>query len=192
MKRFLSFILLSFSLLFAMAQEESAPITVEQVQEQLQKYDKSSFSQKVQISNQLFAQYEEMADTLFHFDEKDKGNEANMNFLTWYWSAEYAYDNDQFKACLDIAQHALDHYRKGAKDEDVATCLNLVAIAYHRLGDYSKSLDYATESLEISRSVGDDVAISSTLNTIAGIYLAANTPAQGIPYMVLPLFPLVG
>lgn len=183
MKRFLTILLCSFSLLSASAQEETTPITVEEVQQQLQQYDKSDFSQKLQICNALFVQYEEMADTLFHFDEKDKANVGNMDFLTWYWSGEYAYENDEFKISLDMAKHALDNSRQYANDEDVSSCLNLAAIACHRLADYSQSLDFATECLEVSRRVGEESGISSTLNTIAGIYLAANTPAQGIPYI---------
>lgn len=183
MKRFLSILLFSFSILSVSAAEETTTLSVEQVLEKLQQYDKSSFSQKVQISNQLFALYEEMADTLFHFDEKDKTKEGNMDFLTWYWSGEYAYDNDQFKTSLEMSRHALDNSRQNATDEELASCLNLAAIACHRLADYSQSLDFAIESLEVSRRAGGDEAISSTLNTIAGIYLAANTPAQGIPYI---------
>lgn len=183
MNRTLFLFLLSIGLVSAQAQETTT-LTVEQIQNQLQQYDKASYSQKLQIGNQLFAQYQELADTLYHFEPQDKVPEGYLNFLVWYWSGEYAYDNEQFQVCLDMVKHALPEGRQYATDQDMSSCLNLAAIACHRMADYAQSIVFAQECLEVSRHSGIEEDISMTLNTLAGIYLTAKMPEQGEPYIL--------
>lgn len=184
MKRVACLLILLLNLVLPASAQEGTAISVEQVQQLLLQYDNASYTQKLQIGNQLLAQYEELADTLYHFEAKDKVTEDFLDFQVWYWSGEYAYDNDQFQVCLDMARHALAGNRQDILDQDLAACLNLAAIACHRMADYAQSIVYAQECLEVSRRTNSDEDISMTLNTLAAIYVAAGTPAQGIPYIL--------
>ena len=183
-------LLLFFLLILPISAQENAavaatpaPLTVEQVQERLDEYDRASLSRKYQIGNELFVQYEELADTLYQFQQGDGTSEGLLDFLTWYWSSEYAYDNDHFREALSMVRHALPDGRRHASPKDLAACLNLGAIACHRLADYGQSLEFAKECLDVSRQSGSDADVSMALNTIGGIYLAADTAAQGLPYV---------
>lgn len=65
----------------------------------------------------------------------------------------------------------------------MSDCLSVAAIAHFRLGAYEESIKYAIQTLQIDRRLGDKSRISSSLNTIAGIYLAARLPQKAQNYI---------
>lgn len=105
----------------------------------------------------------------------------------WYWAAEWYNDTQEYAKAKKYVLKALPLFRW--TNADRADCLNLTGIINVRLGDFASAASYAKQCVDINMAMGDADKISSSLNTLAGIYLAANQAAtaekfilQGIEY----------
>lgn len=103
----------------------------------------------------------------------------------WYWSAEWFYDRQGYKDAQQYAEKALPLYRGSSLDK--ASCLNILGLSYLRLGDFQKAADYSKQSLDVEQEFGDIDRISSALNNLAGIYMAASMPAEAEQYILMAL-----
>jgi len=90
----------------------------------------------------------------------------------WYWAAEWFYDKQDYNTGRDYGLKALKLYH-GAS-ESKADCLNLLGCIYVRLGDFKNAATYAKQCLSIDMASGDHDRISSSMNTLAGIYMAGH------------------
>ena len=88
----------------------------------------------------------------------------------WYWAAEWLYDQQQYKQSEQYALKALPKYH--SSNPEKADCLNTLGCIYVRMGDMKQAAHYAKLSVEMEMLGGDDDRISSSLNTLAGIYMA--------------------
>lgn len=88
----------------------------------------------------------------------------------WFWAAEWLYDQAQFKEAETYALKALPKYHPSNPEK--ADCLNTLGCIYVRLGDFKQAANYAKQSVEIEVREGDHDRISSSMNTLAGIYMA--------------------
>ncbi|MBQ9559646.1 MAG: tetratricopeptide repeat protein [Bacteroidaceae bacterium] len=100
----------------------------------------------------------------------------------WYWAAEYYYAAQDYDQSVEYAQKALPLIPEGSSLE--ADCQNLLAITHIRLGHYSKAATYAHRCYELDKESGDKSRISSSLNTLAGIYLGARQPQEAEKYVL--------
>jgi AraC-like DNA-binding protein/Tfp pilus assembly protein PilF len=66
---------------------------------------------------------------------------------------------------------------KGAS-ESKADCLNLLGCVFVRLGDFKNAAAYAKQCLGIDMASGDHDRISSSMNTLAGIYMASHQTSE--------------
>lgn len=119
------------------------------------------------------------------FDEllKDEFIDENVSFAegtpvdslqqqVWYWAAEWYYDQQQYVQAEQYALKALPKYHPSNPEK--ADCLNTLGCIYVRMGNMKQAVHYAKLSVEMEMLGGDDDRISSSLNTLAGIYMAAN------------------
>lgn len=119
------------------------------------------------------------------FDEllKDEFIDENVSFAegtsvdslqqqVWYWAAEWYYDQQQYVQAEQYALKALPKYHPSNPEK--ADCLNTLGCIYVRMGNMKQAVHYAKQSVEMEMLGGDDDRISSSLNTLAGIYMAAN------------------
>jgi AraC-like DNA-binding protein len=90
----------------------------------------------------------------------------------WYWASEWFYDQQDYNQGKDYGLKALKLYH-GAS-ESKADCLNLLGCIYVRLGDFKNAAAYAKQCLSIDMASGDHDRISSSMNTLAGIYMAGH------------------
>lgn len=88
----------------------------------------------------------------------------------WFWSAEWLYDQGQFKEAERYALDALKKYHPANPDK--ADCLNTLGCIYVRLCDFKQAANYARQSVDIEMKGGDHDRIASSMNTLAGIYMA--------------------
>ncbi len=88
----------------------------------------------------------------------------------WFWAAEWLYDQGQFKEAEKYALDALPKYHPANPDK--ADCLNTLGCIYVRLSDFKQAANYARQSVEIEMRGGDHDRIASSMNTLAGIYMA--------------------
>ena len=99
----------------------------------------------------------------------------------WYWSAEYLYDQQQYQRAAEYGEKAWPLLK--GKDEE-SDCLNLLAIIFIRLANYSSAAKYAKLCYAIDEKNGDPDIMSSTLNTLAAIFMSANQPEEAEKYVM--------
>lgn len=107
---------------------------------------------------------------------------STIRSQVWYWAAEWYYDKQKYALAKDYALKALPLFGKNKSDK--AYCLNLLGIVFVRLGNLTKAAEYAKQSHEMNMVIGDADRISSGLNTLSGIYLAANRADEAEKYIL--------
>jgi tetratricopeptide (TPR) repeat protein len=88
----------------------------------------------------------------------------------WYWAAEWLYDQQQYEQAEQYALKALPKYHPANPEK--ADCLNTLGCIYIRLSDFKQAANYAKQSVKIEMKGGDHDRIASSMNTLAGIYMA--------------------
>ena len=103
----------------------------------------------------------------------------------WYWAAEWLYDQQQYEQAAVYGQKALPlfHY----ENDDRASCLNILGCIFVRMGDVKQAADYAKKCLAIDMKSGDHDRISSSMNTVAGIYMAGYQAKEAEQYILQAL-----
>lgn len=143
--------------------------------------------QTAESANKFFAYLDskEFTDSKIHFSTATPTDSLRQQ--VWYWAAEWYNDIQDYNRAKGYALKALPLFRW--TNADRADCLNLLGIIHVRLGDFVSAASYAKKCVDINMAMGDADKISSSLNTLAGIYLAANQAAtaekfilQGITY----------
>lgn len=100
----------------------------------------------------------------------------------WYWAGEWMYDQQQYEQAEAYALKALPLCHVG--NDFKADCLNLLGLIYVRMGDVKNAANYAKQCLEIDMKSGDDDRISSSMNTVAGIYMAGYQAKEAEQYIL--------
>ena len=90
----------------------------------------------------------------------------------WCWAADWFFSNQHYDRSEEYGLKALPLFADSTRER--SDCLNTLACADMRLGHFLKAADYATRSLNIELFLGDADVISSSMNTLAAIYMAAN------------------
>lgn len=137
------------------------------VEQLLQQFDNNA---DVTVANNFF---KELADAEFIDDTIAFRPGVPVDSLqqqVWYWAAEWLYDKQQYEQAERYALKALQKYHPSNPEK--ADCLNTLGCIYVRLSDFEKAAHYAKQSVEIEMKGGDHDRISSSLNTLAGIYMA--------------------
>ena len=137
------------------------------VEQLLQQFDNNA---DVAIANNFF---KELAEAEFTDETIAFGAGTPVDSLqqqVWYWAAEWLYDKQQYEQAEQYALKALQKYHPSNPEK--ADCLNTLGCIYVRLSDFKKAANYAKQSVEIEMKGGDHDRISSSLNTLAGIYMA--------------------
>ena len=137
---------------------------------------------KYETANTFFAQIHRsgLLSTPLQVTAKTPTDTVRQQF--WYWAAEYYYAVADYEQTLAYAQRALPLIQKGSELE--ADCQNLLAITNVRLCHYSDAARYAERCHELDVASGDESRISSSLNTLSGIYLSAGQPKEAEQYVV--------
>ncbi len=91
--------------------------------------------------------------------------------LHLYDLAEEKYAEKKFQESVYYGEKALPLLRKHSP-ETVADCLSILSIAAQQTGDFNKALEYQRECYQLDLASGDQANISSSLNNLAGLYLA--------------------
>ena len=164
------FVLLLLSLNVAMAEGDFEQL--------LQQFEKT---EKAQDANKLFQllNEEEFTESLIQFD--DKAPKDSLRQQVWYWSAEYLYDQQQYQRAAEYGEKALPLLKDSPGESD---CLNLLAVIFIRLADYTSAAKYAKLCYALDEKSGDPDMMSSSLNTLAAIYMSANQPKEAEKYVL--------
>ena len=104
-----------------------------------------------------------------------------LNMKVWYWMAEYFYAYQDYVQARKLASQALP-IAKGGDYE--ANCLSLLSLCCYRTSDYENAAHYAKQCYKLDEQTGDPDLMSSSLNTLAGIYIGANRPREAEKYIL--------
>ena len=144
----------------------------------LQQFDKSATTSNANTFF-LFLEKEEFLDEPMHFPSDTPAD--SLKGHVWYWAAEYLYDQQQYQRAAEYGEKAWPML-KGKQEE--SDCLNLLAIIFIRLANYSSAAKYAKLCYAIDEKSGDPDIMSSTLNTLAAIFMSANQPEEAEKYVL--------
>lgn len=100
----------------------------------------------------------------------------------WYWAAEWYNEVQEYGKAKDYALKALPLFRY--PNTEKADCLNLLGIIHVRLGDFPTAASYAKQCVDIDMKLGDPDRISSSLNTLAGTYMAADQAQEAEKFIL--------
>lgn len=99
-----------------------------------------------------------------------------------YDSADVAYTNAEYAKARQIVDDAMPLARK-LGGESMIDMLYLASIVCSRQGDISMALQYCAECVDFDRASGNKENLSSSLNSLAGIYLMAGMPDEAIEHI---------
>lgn len=111
--------------------------------------------------------------------------EDSVKLWVYYGAGELALDAQQYQQGIRYTEMALTLCPEGSPQRLMRSdCLALLAIHHFRLSQYEEALIAARGALALDRITQDKSRISSSLNTLAGICLAARQPKEGEPYIL--------
>lgn len=133
------------------------------------------------------------ANRFFEFLDREKFTDTKMVFSAgaskdslcrqvWYWAAEWYNDVQEYGKAKEYALKALPLFRYPNMEK--ADCLNLLGIIHVRLGVFPTAASYAKQCVDIDMKLGDADRISSSLNTLAGTYMAADHAGEAEKFIL--------
>ena len=175
MRKFIIFIAIAFC-------TSTLALASEQFDKLLTQFEASSGSQQVAIANQLMKTLndEQFTDELYQFSTTTTPADS-IKQQVWYWSTEYYYDKQDYSRALEMGKKALPLCR-GKEIE--ADCLNVLALSCFRMSRFQEAATFAKQCYALDEKSGDPDVMSSSLNTLAGIYLGANQPLEAEKYIL--------
>lgn len=137
---------------------------------------------RVDDANKIFdfLNKEEITDSKIVFAENTPKDSLRQQL--WFWVAEWYYDVQDYPTAKKYALKALPLFKypnMGRSD-----CLNLLSVIYVRLGEFAPAASYAKQCVDIDMKLGDPDRISSSLNTLAGTYMAADQAQEAEKFIL--------
>lgn len=172
---------ISLTLLLALISMTLQAVDVKTIDSLVQRFEASPASERPGVANRLMqiCVDEQLCDEPFHF-----GPETHPDTLVQqvsYWAAELFYACQDYARAVGSAQKAEPLSRGTAMESDV---VNLLALSYFRMADYEHAAQYAKRCYQLDEQTGDADLMSSSLNTLAGIYIGANQPKEAEGYIL--------
>lgn len=120
-------------------------------------------------------------DTLALFGDNE--NAVRMETLVHYDMGMHYIDQARFDDAVNCALKALDA-ASGLEDDGLLSDIySLLSVGYSYLGNYAEALAFQQKGYEIDRRSGNDAALSSDLNTLAGLYLLCHDAESAKSYI---------
>ncbi len=101
--------------------------------------------------------------------------------LVWYWAGEWYYATQEYPKAERNLTRALD-LMQNADKISYSDNLAMLGLVEMRQSKYEEALSYMHRCYELDMETGDPERICSSLNTIAGTFMAAGNPAEGMKY----------
>ena len=109
------------------------------------------------------------------------GAAADAHFEQLYNQADSLYNLQQYDEAQRLVEQILPQCENTT---DEADCASLLALIHIRKGEFGEALKYAKQCNAIDMKSGDPDAISSSLNTLAGIYMSMRQPQEAEKYIL--------
>ena len=169
------------TLLLALISMALQAVDVKTIDSLVQRFEASPASERPDVANRLMqiCVDEQLCDEPLRF-----GPESHPDTLVQqvsYWAAELFYAYQDYSRAVGSALKAEPLSRGTAMESDV---VNLLALSYFRMADYDDAAQYAKRCYQLDEQTGDADLMSSSLNTLAGIYIGANQPKEAEGYIL--------
>ncbi|MBQ8127545.1 MAG: helix-turn-helix domain-containing protein [Prevotella sp.] len=171
----------ALTLLLALISMALQAVDVKTIDSLVQRFEASPASERPDVANRLMqiCVDEQLCDEPLRF-----GPESHPDTLVQhvsYWAAELFYAYQDYSRTVGSALKAEPLSRGTAMESDV---VNLLALSYFRMADYDDAAQYAKRCYQLDEQTGDADLMSSSLNTLAGIYIGANQPKEAEGYIL--------
>ncbi len=136
---------------------------------------------KIGTANKIILCINAAGDSLATFAPQE--DPRKVEILTNYYMGEWYITHSRFADAVQCGIKALDA-TDGMEDEDLLSDLyNLLSVGHAYMGNYAEALVFGEESLQIDKKHGDKKAVSSDLNTMAGLYLLCHDASSAKSYI---------
>lgn len=156
-----------------------------QIKRQVDRYsDTKDVHRRIRMANDIFAYLlrEDYLDSPIVFPEDAHIDSVDVN--VYYYIAEWYYGEEQYGRTVDYCSLAAAACSDCVDDNSKADVYSLLGAAYFRLGEFEKAVDALHVCYEIDSKGGDYDQLSSTLNNIASIFVAAGKPEEAEKYIL--------
>ena len=121
--------------------------------------------------------------------QTEKTRDANDHYEAkkLYDASGQYYDNQKYDSAVIVGEKALPLLRQNGMKDEEAEELSILSVCCMRQSEYDKALQYAKACNKLDHESGDDERISSSLNTIGSIYVAAKQPQEALKYLLQAL-----
>ena len=160
----------------------AAAVSAQNLKEMISTFDTTKGTQHITQANKImdFLVGEGFGDDL-HFDKTTPADTINM--AIWYYTAEYLHHQQDFDGCIDNAQKALPLTEGNGDWTWRSETLNLLNISFFQKTNWQAAIEYSQQLYDWDKQFADPDRLSSTLNTLAGIYLATHQPKEALGYI---------
>lgn len=154
---------------------------IDSIENQIEKYVSTIGSKHIDLANSLMKVFYDakIVDDIVKFDASNPRDSINQQ--VWYWASEYFYAHQAYPQALKYGLQALPLCNN---DIDKANYLSLISLIYFRQSNYEQAANYAKQCYKLDEKSGDPDIMSSSLNTLAGIYIGANQPKEAEQYIL--------
>lgn len=114
-------------------------------------------------------------------------NDAHIDSVdvnVYYYIAEWYYGDGQYSQATAYCSRAAEACSEKVDVNSKGDVYSLLGAAYFRLGEFDKAADALHICYEIDSKGGDYDQLSSTLNNIASIFVAAGKPQEAEKYIL--------
>lgn len=136
-------------------------------------FEKSSGAARTQFANSLMVAFfrTEEIDTLIKFTPDTPRD--TINAYTYYYLAEHYNAESRFQDAIDCGEQGNQALLRSHNLWLRSDCLSIVAIANMRCGNFQRAIQLARQCYDIDHVANDRERLSSDLNNLAAMFLAA-------------------
>lgn len=178
-KFFILLITLNSLTLFAQTDES---VKMEQYAAEYAKCE--SVSNRLQLANKFFAYLRdiEYIDEPIVFPAGSHIDSVDVN--VYYYVAEWYYGEADYQHSIDYCMRAERSCSDKVDAASKSDVFALMGAAYFRMGSFDKAAETLNRCYELDRTIGDFDRMSSTLNSIASVFVAASKPQEAEKYIL--------
>ena len=140
-------------------------------------------SRRLQLANEFFAflQKIDYIDEPIAFPADSHIDSVDVN--VYYYVAEWYYGEGDYQTAIDYCTRATGCFGE-VDDASKSDVYALLGAAYFRQSEFDKATEALNQCYELDKKAGDFDRISSTLNSIASVFVAAGKPQEAEKYVM--------
>lgn len=156
----------------------------EQMKHYADEYAKCENTQKrLQLANKFFVYLRQIdyIDEPIAFPADSHIDSVDVN--VWYYVAEWYYGEGDYQTAIDYCTRATNCMGV-VDDTSKSDVYALLGAVYFRMGAFDKAAKALNQCYELDKKLGDFDRMSSTLNGIASVFVAAGKPDEAEKYIL--------